>query len=92
MFQDSKKCVSCFSMLADTTRIKILKALQKERFNVTELTVQMHVTQPTISHHLKQLETYGFVRKEKQGRETYYIFNDDYPCKGCGVFWAPIKI
>jgi DNA-binding transcriptional ArsR family regulator len=92
MSQPEKNCVQCFTLLADTTRVKIIKALQREKRNVSELTHEMNVTQPTISHHLKQLEIYGLVVKERRGRETFYSFNEEYPCKGCGVFWAPIRI
>lgn len=85
-------CVSCFSMLADRTRLKIIQALKKNSVNVSELTHSMRVTQPTVSHHLKILSESGFAVSEKKGRETYYRFNENYPCKGCGVFGVPIKI
>ena len=85
-------CRSCFSMLADGTRLKIIQVLKKGAVNVSELTESIRLTQPTISHHLKVLSESGFAVAEKKGRETYYRFNTEYPCKGCGVFGAPIKI
>lgn len=85
-------CVPCFSMLADKTRLKIIQALKKESVNVSGLTHSMRVTQPTVSHHLKILSESGFAIVEKRGRETFYTFNKNYPCKGCGVFSIPIKI
>ena len=84
-------CVTCFSMLADETRLKIIQALKKSSVNVSKLTHSMRVTQPTISHHLKVLSDAGFAVSEKKGRETYYRFNENYPCRGCGVFGTPIK-
>lgn len=89
---DKQSCVSCFSMLADETRLKIIRSLKERSFNVSELTRRMQLTQPTISHHLKILTGYGLAVAEKKGRETHYRFNESYPCKGCGVFIAPIKI
>jgi len=79
-------------MLADKTRVRILKELQAEKLNVTSITEDMGVSQPTVSHHLKILKERGFVVSERKGRETFYRFNSAYPCKGCGVFSAPIKI
>ena len=92
MSADEKNCIDCFSVLADRTRVKIIKSLQRHEHNVSELTQEMCVTQPTISHHLRQLEALGLVSKEKRGRETFYEFNKEYPCKGCGVFTAPIRV
>lgn len=87
-----KTCTQCFSVLSDGTRIRIIANLKKEQANVARLIKITGVTQPTVSHHLSILNTYGFVVKEKRGRETYYRFNDQYPCKGCGVFSAPIQL
>lgn len=85
-------CATCFTTLSDKTRVRIIKELQGQALNVATLTGDMGVTQPTVSHHLKLLEEHGFVVKEKKGRETFYQFNKEYPCKGCGVFSAPIRI
>ncbi len=85
-------CSDCFRTLADRTRLKILRAVQRHPANVAEITEAMNVTQPTVSYHLKLLEGLGMLVKEKRGREMYYAFNPQYPCKNCGVFSAPIKI
>ena len=92
MLQKAHECTSCFSILADRTRIRILRALKQEEANVMKITEIAGVTQPTVSHHLKLLEEGGLVAKEKRGREIYYRFNESYPCKGCGVFSAPIQM
>lgn len=90
--ESEKGCVGCFRVLSDATRVRILKQVQDTPVNVADLTVAMNVTQPTVSYHLKMLEDIGLVTKEKKGREVVYAFNVEYPCKGCGVFSAPIKI
>ncbi len=89
-----KQCTQCFGVLADETRILLLKKLRSvsEGATVTSLTNYLGVTQPTVSHHLKLLSEVGLVVWNKEGRETRYQFNSNYPCKGCGVFSAPIKI
>lgn len=86
-----KSCSGCFQILSDETRLHILKNLQDRSANVTEITRESGLTQPTISYHLRLLDEVGLISKEHRGRETYYTFNKDYPCKGCGVFSAPIK-
>ncbi|MEK7643516.1 MAG: metalloregulator ArsR/SmtB family transcription factor [Patescibacteria group bacterium] len=85
-------CTDCFSLLADKTRLRILRELKVKSANVASITECAGVTQPTVSHHLKMLDDNGFLIKEKKGRETFYKFNENYPCKGCGVFSAPIKM
>ena len=89
---DEKRCYDCFGVLADETRIRILSLLKNGESNVTDLSNEVGVTQPTVSYHLKMLGDLGLILKERRGREMYYIFNNDYPCKGCGVFSAPIRV
>lgn len=86
-----KRCHQCFSVLADETRMRILKGLQLGSANVTKITEDIGLTQPTVSHHLKLLADGEFILRRKNGRETHYVFNRDYPCKGCGVFTSSIK-
>jgi len=92
MIYMSKSCADCFYTLSEPTRLTLIKELQRASYNVAELTRRAKRTQPTISHHLKLLEELGMVTKEHYGRETRYSFNKNYPCKGCGVFTAPIKL
>lgn len=88
----AKNCADCFGILADHTRIRILDTIKKEQTNVSSLAELIGLTQPTISYHLKMLDGVGLITKERRGREIYYTFNKDYPCKGCGVFTAPIRV
>ncbi len=85
-------CTNCFRVLSDSTRLRILREIKAKQANVAEITQAMNVTQPTVSYHLKMLDDLGLVTKERKGRETYYAFNQAFPCKGCGVFSAEIKV
>ena len=90
---NKKSCIGCFRILADDTRVRIVKILQEgEGKNVNAITKTLDRSQPTVSHHLKVLSNAGFVRHERKGKEVVYTFNADYSCKGCGVFTVPIKI
>ena len=60
--------------LSDPTRIFILYALNEGPQNVTELTNELGVPQPTISRHLKVLRERGLVYTERQGTViTYHL-------------------
>lgn len=65
----------CFA-LADPTRILILYALDEQPRNVTELTQELNVTQPTASRHLKILRDRGLVRPNRQGVVIQYELSD----------------
>jgi len=65
----------CFS-LSDPTRILILYALSETSLNVTELTNELSVTQPTTSRHLKVLRDRGLVYTKRQGTTITYHLSD----------------
>ncbi|KKU51131.1 MAG: transcriptional regulator, ArsR family protein [Parcubacteria group bacterium GW2011_GWA2_47_10b] len=92
MINMSKQCHECFRVLADETRLRILRAIRTRPVNVGDITAAMHVTQPTVSYHLKMLDELGLITREKRGREVLYAFNKNYPCKGCGVLSVSIKL
>ena len=60
--------------LSDPTRIFILYALNERSQNVTELTSELGIPQPTTSRHLKVLRERGLVFTERQGTViTYHL-------------------
>jgi DNA-binding transcriptional ArsR family regulator len=65
----------CFA-LADPTRILLLYALDEKSRNVTELTAELNITQPTASRHLKILRDRGLVRANRLGVVIQYEIND----------------
>ncbi len=64
------------SALSDPTRILILYSLNEKPLNVTELTGELSVTQPTISRHLKILRERGLVHTVRQGTTITYHLAD----------------
>jgi len=65
----------CFA-LADSSRILILYALAEESRNVTEITNDLNITQPTASRHLKILRERGLVSTERNGTTITYHLTD----------------
>ena len=62
------------SALSDPTRLLILYALSDGPRNVTELTNELSISQPTISRHLKVLRERGLVHTVRSGTTiTYYL-------------------
>ena len=62
--------------LSDPTRIFILYALDARPLNVTELTNELGIPQPTTSRHLKVLRERGLVYTERQGTVITYHLTD----------------
>jgi ArsR family transcriptional regulator len=65
----------CFA-LSDPTRILMLYALNDKPLNVTELTNELSVPQPTTSRHLKVLRERGLVHTTRQGTTITYHLSD----------------
>ena len=62
--------------LSDPTRIFILYALSERPLNVTELTNELGIPQPTTSRHLKILRERGLVYTQRQGTVIIYNLTD----------------
>jgi DNA-binding transcriptional ArsR family regulator len=64
------------SALADPTRLLLLYALSDQSRNVSELTQELKVPQPTVSRHLKVLREGGLVKATRQGASVQYELTD----------------
>jgi ArsR family transcriptional regulator len=62
--------------LSEPTRIFILYALNERSQNVTELTNELGIPQPSTSRHLKVLRERGLVYTERQGTVITYHLAD----------------
>jgi len=70
-----------FSALADPTRLKLMKLLQRQRdpdaLCVNALAGLLGVTQSAISQHLRVLKAIGLVKGERRGFHIHYFVNQD---------------
>ena len=70
-----------FSALADPTRLKLVKLLQRQRHPdalcVNALAALLGVTQPAVSQHLRVLRTAGLVKGERRGYHIHYFVNQE---------------
>jgi DNA-binding transcriptional ArsR family regulator len=67
-----------FSVLGDTSRVKIIAALLNGPMNVQSLADVVGITPSAISHHMRSLRQMQLVRSLKQGREVFYSLDDQH--------------
>lgn len=64
--------VELMKLLADPTRLKLLKLLLAEELCVCELQELLQISQPAVSQHMARLWALGLVTERKEGPWTYY--------------------
>lgn len=65
-----------FKVLGDSTRLKILWALDRNEMTVTELCSLLGMTKSAISHQLKVLKDNKLVNYRKVGKNVIYELDD----------------
>lgn len=61
-----------YRLLGDEARLRLLRVLDRERLNVTELTAILGLAQSGVSRHLGLLKEAGLIVEEKDAAYTYY--------------------
>jgi ArsR family transcriptional regulator len=77
---DAEQIARTFKALGDPTRVRLLSliaASEGAEACVCDLTAPVGLSQPTVSHHMKQLVDAGLVVREQRGRWAYYRVVDD---------------
>ncbi len=72
---EAQRYATLFKVLADPGRLKILSRLSAEGcgpVTVNELTEQVGLTQPTVSHHLRKLTEAGLLERRREGRTVLH--------------------
>jgi DNA-binding transcriptional ArsR family regulator len=67
-----------FKVFGDSTRIKILWALDEEEMCVCDIAVLLNMTQSAISHQLRVLKQAKLVKSRREGKIVYYSLDDDH--------------
>ncbi len=62
--------------LSDDNRLRILLLLNDGRKSVSQIVDELHLSQPLVSHHLKELKRFLLVRIERSGPFIYYEMTD----------------
>lgn len=66
-----------FETLGNKARWDIIRFLLKRPSRVTDIGEKLGYEQSLVSHHLKRLETCGFVKVETNGTERIYHLNTE---------------
>ena len=62
----------CLKALSDPTRLKIFEMLLEKEMCVCELVAELSISQPLVSHHLRELKIAGLVHDRREGN---WVFN-----------------
>lgn len=62
--------------LADENRLRILLCLGQDKKSVSQIVEALNLSQPLISHHLKELRRSLLVTVERRGPFVYYELSD----------------
>jgi ArsR family transcriptional regulator len=77
-----------FRLLGDATRLRLLRVLAEDRFNVTELTGILGAAQSGVSRHLGLLKDAGLVVEEREAGFVYYRLTASGRTNGHAPLWT----
>ena len=86
-----KEASALYRLLGDEARLRLLRVLAQDRFNVTELTGVLGLAQSGVSRHLGLLKEAGLVAEERDGAYTYYKLSPDIRANGLGPLWPLLE-
>jgi ArsR family transcriptional regulator len=72
---EAERLARIFKALGDPTRVRLVSLIAAHRDGeacVCDLTQPVGLSQPTVSHHLKQLVDAGLITREQRGKWAYY--------------------
>ena len=78
--QAAEQLARSFKALGDPTRVRLLSliaATDGGEACICDLTAPVGLSQPTVSHHMKQLVEAGLVTREQRGKWAYYAVVPD---------------
>ncbi len=70
--EDARSLVPVLKAISDEYRLAILLTLARESRTVVELTEELAIAQPLVSHHLRALFEAGLISRTPEGRANRY--------------------
>ena len=74
--EDCSSMADIFKQLSDGTRLRILWMLCHLEECVSNIAAAMEMSDPAVSHHLKQLKGSGLIVSRRECKEVYYKLAD----------------
>lgn len=75
--QSKASCASLLKVLADDTRLAVLRQLMKRPKHVGEINAPLKIEPTLLSHHLKVLRDAGLVVTQRDGKAVLYSLAPD---------------
>ncbi|GAB4336818.1 MAG: hypothetical protein Kow0089_07530 [Desulfobulbaceae bacterium] len=76
MARNLEAVASVAKSLGDANRLRILTSISKGKKSVSHIVEELQLSQPLVSHHLKELKRARLVTVERKGPFVYYQLTD----------------
>ena len=76
--EDYNALAALYKMFGDSTRVKLLYALEQNELCVCDLAALLGVTKSAVSHQLKALRLSKLVKSRRDGQVIYYSLADEH--------------
>lgn len=70
-----------FKVLGDSTRVRIVSALDASPLCVCDLAALLNMTKSAISHQLRSLRDANLVMAKREGKNVFYSLADEHICE-----------
>ncbi|GBG55895.1 transcriptional regulator [Sporomusaceae bacterium FL31] len=71
------EAASAFQQLSDSSRLRILWLLCHCEECVSNIAVAVNMSDPAVSHHLRNLKQHGLISSKRIGKEVHYTLSDN---------------
>ena len=88
---DVQRASALFKLLGESTRLRLLRVLSIDRFNVSELTGILGLAQSGVSRHLGLLKEAGLVVEERDGSFSFYRLAPAVRSDRKGSLWPVLQ-
>src|SRR5262247_1894031 len=86
-----KEASALYRLLGDEARLRLLRVLDKDRFNVKELTGILGLAQSGVSRHLGLLKEADLVVEERDGAYSFYRLAPDIRDAAKNPLWPLLQ-
>jgi ArsR family transcriptional regulator len=77
MAKPADNCATILKVLADETRLAVVRQLMEGPQQVNEMNATLQLEQSLLSHHLRILRDAGIVRSQRDGKAVLYRLSEE---------------
>lgn len=75
--QSAADVTVCLKAVSDSTRLMMMKLVEKNELCVCQFVEMFDMSQPAISQHLRKLKSAGLVKENRRGQWRFYSMNQE---------------